>query len=162
LGRNIDASATANWNGGVGFTPVAIAAGFDGQGYTISGLTLNGSGSFFSSSFVGLFAEIGGWGGLAWPVKKFKFKWGKGGNVPVNSATSISVGALAGVNYGVVSNVTVNGVVIDTSNVISYAYIGGLVGLNYNTITNAVVSVSVTSGNGVSGSGPNFTGGLAG
>ncbi len=46
LGSNIDASATAAWNGGQGFTPVGDAATaftgqFDGLGHTIDHLTLN-------------------------------------------------------------------------------------------------------------------------
>src|SRR5262249_49254137 len=45
LGRNIDASATANWNGGAGFAPIgnskaSFAGIFDGQGLRIDGLTI--------------------------------------------------------------------------------------------------------------------------
>lgn len=46
LGSNIDASATAAWNAGLGFTPVGNAASaftgqFDGLGHTVDQLTVN-------------------------------------------------------------------------------------------------------------------------
>lgn len=53
LGADIDASATAGWNGGAGFTPIGYTAGglvdfrgqFNGLGHTISNLTINRTGS---------------------------------------------------------------------------------------------------------------------
>jgi len=47
LGADIDASSTAGWNSGQGFTPVGLNSGtpftgkFDGFGHTISGLTIS-------------------------------------------------------------------------------------------------------------------------
>ena len=59
LGSDIDASATASWNGGAGFTPVggstAFTGTFDGQGQTISNLTINRP----SGQWVGLFGYNG-------------------------------------------------------------------------------------------------------
>jgi CHAT domain-containing protein len=44
--KTIDASGTANWNGGAGFAPIGsqstpFTGGFDGRGQTISGLTID-------------------------------------------------------------------------------------------------------------------------
>ena len=46
LGSNINAAATASWNGGAGFTPIGtlatpFAGTFDGLGHVISNLTIN-------------------------------------------------------------------------------------------------------------------------
>lgn len=46
LANDIDASATAGWNGGLGFEPIGTSAApftgtFDGKGFTITGLTIN-------------------------------------------------------------------------------------------------------------------------
>ncbi len=56
-GRDIDASATASWNSGLGFAPIGTSSGsasfsgiFDGMGQVISGLTINRT-----TPFVGLF-----------------------------------------------------------------------------------------------------------
>jgi trimeric autotransporter adhesin len=55
LGSDIDASATAAWNSGAGFAPVGrssyFTGTFDGLGHTITGLTLNASGSNPSALF---------------------------------------------------------------------------------------------------------------
>jgi hypothetical protein len=44
LGRDVDAGATSSWNGGAGFSPVggstAFTGTFDGQGRTVSNLTI--------------------------------------------------------------------------------------------------------------------------
>ena len=59
LGRDIDASATASWNGGAGFTPVGgislFTGTFDGQGQTTSNLRINQP----SGQYVGLFGRNG-------------------------------------------------------------------------------------------------------
>src|SRR5690606_30825216 len=56
LGRDIDASETAEWNGGLGFAPVGSSGArfngsFDGRGHYISGLTIQRPGT----RYVGLF-----------------------------------------------------------------------------------------------------------
>lgn len=58
---DIDASYTATLNSGLGFLPIATTAtpftgSYDGQNYTISGLTINRS----ATSSIGLFGEISG------------------------------------------------------------------------------------------------------
>src|SRR5690606_13743998 len=50
LGRDIDASETAEWNGGLGFAPVGSSGArfngsFDGRGHYISGLTIQRPGT---------------------------------------------------------------------------------------------------------------------
>lgn len=65
LGQDIDASATAGWNGGAGFQPIgvydyysqegAFRGTLDGNGFTIYHLTINRPGE----NFVGLFAYVG-------------------------------------------------------------------------------------------------------
>ncbi len=58
LDNDIDASATSGWNGGLGFDPVGnlgteFTGSFDGQGFTIMGLTINRP----LEDYVGLFGR---------------------------------------------------------------------------------------------------------
>ncbi|WP_158498615.1 filamentous hemagglutinin N-terminal domain-containing protein [Martelella endophytica] len=60
LGTDIDASATAGWNGGAGFEPIGNGSSqftgtFDGEGHVITGLTINRS----DTDYVGLFGSAG-------------------------------------------------------------------------------------------------------
>jgi hypothetical protein len=60
LTNDIDASETSIWNGGAGFEPIDGFIGtLDGNGYTISGLTINRTGSE-----LGLFGDMGTGGDL--------------------------------------------------------------------------------------------------
>lgn len=60
LGNDIDATGTAQWNSGKGFDPVGpnesspFVGSFDGNGYTISGLTINRP----ETAWVGLFGFV--------------------------------------------------------------------------------------------------------
>ncbi|POB02535.1 beta strand repeat-containing protein, partial [Halopseudomonas oceani] len=59
LSNDIDASGTANWNGGAGFLPIGddtnhYTGSFDGQGHIINGLTINRP----NTDNVGLFGVI--------------------------------------------------------------------------------------------------------
>jgi len=59
LTNNIDASGTANWNGGAGFVPIGdwsnrYTGSFDGQGHSINDLTINRP----NTDYVGLFGVI--------------------------------------------------------------------------------------------------------
>jgi hypothetical protein len=60
LGRDIDASDTANWNGGLGFVPIggytAFSGNFDGLGHVITNLTINRP----TENTIGLFGLVGG------------------------------------------------------------------------------------------------------
>jgi hypothetical protein len=108
LGANIDAA-------GFSFTPIGGAANpftgiFDGQGYTISNLTINN----VSNTDSGLFGDIGATGTVR--------------NVGLinESVTSsyLYVGGLVGENFGAVSHSYVTG------NVSGVNYVGALVGFN--------------------------------
>lgn len=74
LGADIDASATAGWNGGLGFTPIGgndpgasnnpeFTGNFDGLGHVIDSLTINRPAYYniglFGSAFDGAIAHIG-------------------------------------------------------------------------------------------------------
>jgi hypothetical protein len=139
LGSDIDATATASWNGGAGFTPIGSSSNtftgtFDGLGHRISNLTINDQ----ADRSVGLFAYVGTTGvvqnvGLV------------GGSVTSGNYT----GALVGSNYGMVNNSYA------TSPVTGGFHTGGLVGQNYGTVKNSHATGAVSS----SGYG---TGGLVG
>ncbi len=184
LGRNIDASATANWNGGVGFIPIGNNTGsdfvgvFDGQNQTISNLSIQANlrtiVGLTPGSGVGLFGNIG----VGGSVRNLGII-----NANVSGVESVfiddAVGILAGGNQGTVSRVYVTGSVtgiapgglLESNNGSidqSYANVqvnggaggGGLVALNLGTISNsyALGSVSASAVEFVFGS----TGGLVG
>ena len=144
LSNDIDCSATSTWDSGKGFAPVGdtsaqFVGSFDGNGYKITGLTINRP----STSNVGLF----GYTQYA-AIKNV-------GLENVNIKGSSAVGSLVGnsfsssiVNSYATGSVSIPGV---TTNV------GGLVGVNSNssTITNSYATCSV------SGSGA-YIGGLVG
>ena len=108
------ANTSSMWKTGDGFSPIGSATtpftgSFDGQGHTITGLSINRS----STDDVGLFGFVGT-GGVVQNV------------VLVNATVSgqNNVGGLAGFNKGTVSNSYATGSVSGVSNV------GGLVGKN--------------------------------
>ena len=127
LGKNIDASATAGWNGGAGFLPIGMNSAFtgtlNGNDNTISNLTIN----LPSSVYVGLFGIVGT-GGMVQNLGLL------GGNV----GGSEYVGGLIGVNYGTVSNTYATGAVS------AKAGVGGLIGFNYGTVNYAYATGAVT------------------
>ena len=162
---DIDASSTANWNGGAGFTPLNLDSGmtFDGQNHSITGLTINQSSS--GTPDVGLFAYNYG------TIQNLKLV---GGTISGNAGV---VGAVAGQNgsqeadynsgcrcYIIVSNPGYIKNVTSSATVNGAGYsIGGLVGVNYGSITGSIAAGAV---NGADGSdGVNYAeqvGGLAG
>jgi VCBS repeat-containing protein len=108
LGANIDAA-------GFSFTPIGGAANpftgiFDGQGYTISNLTINN----VSNTDSGLFGDIGAIG----TVRNVGLI-----NESVTSSSS-HVGGLVGENFGTITQSYVEG------NIGGVSSVGGLVGLN--------------------------------
>ena len=120
---------------GVAWTPIASYSGvFDGNGHTISNLTVSGSDD------VGMFASLAGA-----TVKNLTLE-----NVNI-SATGLRSGALAGTTVkntvnNVIENVTVNSGTITSSNY----YAGGLLGADQaidTVIRNCVNNVDVTSTN---------------
>jgi len=136
LGRDIDASITATWNNGAGFTPIGTATiVFNGEGHTIDKLTIVSSqqsvGLF--SSFNGNIFDPGGISNLGLT------------NVNITATASSTVGALVGKNLGLITNVYVSGNVTATA---SGSIVGGLVGSNSQdaTITGSHSNVSVRGG----------------
>ncbi|PAU94184.1 hypothetical protein CK503_08195 [Aliifodinibius salipaludis] len=125
--NNIDASETENWNLGKGFEPLYLSGGvYDGQGYTISDLTID------RGDKVGLFVSVGD--GVE--VRNIKLE-----NVDI-TGSGRGTGALAGMvnQNGKVSNSSATGKVHCTDR-----RCGGLVGDNYGSIESSFADVTVTS-----------------
>ncbi|MGE5468430.1 MAG: beta strand repeat-containing protein [Ignavibacteria bacterium] len=111
LGRSIDASATANWNGGAGFVPVGsyitpFSGNFDGRNLDISGLVIHRS---TTDGPVGLFGDSRG------ALVNVSL-------VNVDIIGNQDVGALVGRSSGTFSGDNASGTVAGT------AYVGGLIG----------------------------------
>jgi hypothetical protein len=109
---DIDASPTADWNGGAGFSPIGTNANnflgsYDGAGFTITGLTVDRA----SENFIGFIGQLDGG-----PLTDL-------GLIDVSINGSNSSGGLVGnIESGNVSNCYVSGSVSGTD------YVGGLVG----------------------------------
>ena len=148
LVNDIDASGTANWNGGAGFNPIgnsstnSFSGTLAGQGLVISGLKITST-----QRYTGLFGYIGSKGSVD-----------NLGLANVNVAASRQpgfgwLGSLAGQNDGTISRVHATGTV--AANDISYDA-GGLVGRNNGTISQSYTDVAISGGN------TSAIGGLAG
>ncbi len=167
LGSNINAAATAGWNGGAGFTPIGtlgtpFIGTFDGLGHTISNLTIS-----LTTPNVGLFGATGGGAtirNVGLVGDSVTGGAGTGGLVGNNapgvaisgSYTTGPVNGAAGTGGLVGSNTT--GAISDsysTGSVSGAAGAGGLVGSN----TSGAISDSYSTG---SVSGAAGTGGLIG
>jgi filamentous hemagglutinin family protein len=174
LGANIDATATAGWNGGFGFDPIGKIAGptnftgnFDGLGHTISGLTILRP----LQSNIGLFGFVVSTGGAM--LKNVTLSGGsvRGGDYVGNlvghltgdisnshatqavrgdTAPDTYVGGLAGWVTGNVINSSSTGAVTGAG-----SYVGGLLGWITGNITCCFATGPVTTAGG-------FVGGLAG
>jgi hypothetical protein len=166
LGRDIDASATASWNGGAGFAPVGngvtnFTGLFDGQNHIVSGLVINRP----SSDYVGLFgyldsgsmvSNVGLLGGSVTGRTSVGALAGASFGAVMQSyatgavaGTDVSVGGLVGDNYGSIAQSYATGAVTG-----AYYYAGGLVGSNAGYITQSYATGAVTA--------PNQAGGLVG
>lgn len=135
LANNIDVSSAAGWNGGLGFDPIGGNCGcsqfnghFDGNNKTLSNLTINHPGSAGTDDYIGLFGSVAGGATISNLVLS-------GGSVTGNHNT----GALAGEQYGTVTNVSSSVTVNGHGN-----SVGGLVGLNGGTVNNSSASGDVT------------------
>ncbi|MFP9191230.1 Ig-like domain-containing protein [Natrialbaceae archaeon A-CW1-1] len=135
LDGDIDASATANWNGGEGFVPIGdtgerFTGSFDGANHSISGLTIYRP----DESTVGLFGVTG-------PATTIS-------NVGLDSVAingDDQVGAIVGDNRGSVTGGYATGVVKGSDRV------GGLVGENRGLVNTAYASVTVHGSSDVGG-----------
>jgi filamentous hemagglutinin family protein len=152
LGANIDASATAGWNTGAGFTPIggngstssAYSGIFDGLGHVISNLTINRP----TTDNVGLFGYIDG--------ATIRNVGLEGGRVTGNNAVGGLVGASGLWVYAGTSSLghnTINNV-YNTGNVNGTSAVGGLVGDAWlTTIGNAYATGTIAGHNAVGGLG---------
>lgn len=161
LSGNIDCSATSGWNGGAGFVQIGNPAakftgGFNGRGYSISGLTINRTGT----PYIGLF----GWVNTSYTIKNVALT---NANIAGGTYTAGFVGYL---ESGTLDKVSVTGTVgtgtaLYNGGLVAYfqsgtlsnsysratigasaIYDGGLVGLlDSGTIINCYSTGSVTS-----------------
>lgn len=142
LATNIDAS------GLVGFTPIALGSNysgnFNGQGFTISNLTIN----LPATNNIGLFSVIGASGSVS--------------DLALSSANIsggvIGVGGIAGINNGSISNIiNVTGTIQGATNLV-----GGIAGENTSTgsITSSNAAADVSTPLGLATN--TYTGGLVG
>jgi filamentous hemagglutinin family protein len=151
LGRNISGKSDETFNpiGNLGWVTIgspsflspeasAFTGVFDGQGYTISDLTITTDGGF-----VGLFAANSG------AIRNVGLT-----HFTIGTTEGVDVGGLVGVNYGTISNSSVSGSITGTNGNISSHFsfpdgVGGLVGINFSSgsISNSYSTGSVTSGN---------------
>jgi hypothetical protein len=135
--NDIDASATATWNGGQGFNPVGYFNGtIDGAGYSINGLFINRPGN----GTLGFMTHLG----PAGVIKNVSF-------MNVNITGGFRTGAVSGVSNGLFENVQVSGTIKGTGRV------GCIVGEQYSNSTLTDCHVDAT----VSGTGDDI-GGLVG
>ncbi|TWB59379.1 filamentous hemagglutinin family protein [Nitrospirillum viridazoti] len=145
LGRDIDASGTAAWNGGAGFAPINSFSGtLDGQGHTVTGLTINRP----TTVTVGLFGDT--------PTNNGP-KVSNLGLEDVDITGSNRVGGVVGRanNGGSITNVHVTGSITGYGD-----FIGGLIGQDdQQSISNSWTDVTITVPKGYSGTG---IGGLVG
>lgn len=136
LVRDIDASATAAWNGGAGFAPVGVPGSefhgsFDGQGHTISSLVINRP----TVDYAALFGILGS-GGTVSNV----------GLLGGSFTGRVAAAALVGGNYGTIANAYATAAVASTD-----TGAGGLVGFNYGSITRSHATGAVTAATSIAG-----------
>ncbi len=164
LGADIDASATTSWKSGMGFDPIgddtsSFTGSLDGLGHSITGLTIDRSGS----SYVGLFgytqnASLSNIALVGSNITGLDYVGALVGFSNNSTITNVSVtgnvsgrDSVAGLvgynNASTVSNA------YTTSSVQGVSYIGGLVGYNNasSTISNAYATGSVTGEDTVGG-----------
>jgi beta-lactam-binding protein with PASTA domain len=123
-----------------GFDGTAFTGFFDGNGHTISNLTIDTNGA--ENDYLGLFGQIGSAG----EVKNLGLK-----NVSITSGSlSFNLGGVAGGNDGSISNCFSKGNISGGER--SYN-LGGLVGENDGSISRCYSSCTVTGGDSSSGDG---------
>jgi trimeric autotransporter adhesin len=159
LGADIDASASAGWNGGLGFSPIGngttgFTGQFDGFLHTVTGLTINRP----TQDYVGLFGATGTGsavrhvGVINSNITGNNYVGALVGQNTVNSRLTYSSGNVTGNNfvgglYG--RNTAFTTISYSTANVSGNDSVGGFVGLNNGLLaaTNANISNSYATGN---------------
>ncbi len=162
LANDIDASGTAGWNGGSGFDPIGVygaefSGSLDGQGHTISGLTIDRA----ADDYVGLFGYAAAGSSLSGLILSDGSVTGNGhvgalagyagstiGDVQTStdvSGAAHSIGGLVGTLDGAVARSSATGAVTGIGGV---GDIGGLVGVTYSgsTIHQSYATGNVTVG----------------
>lgn len=156
LANDIDASGTASWNNGTGFSPIGTSAtpftgGLDGQGFRISGLTINRAGTTyaglfgFNAGYVGHINLVGSSvAGGTYTGALVGYNAANGVIERIASDSTVSgtdnVGGLVGYNLGSVSASYTSGSVSGT------LHVGGLVGANDSSVSQSVATGAVTGG----------------
>ena len=164
LGNDIDASATATWNGGAGFVPIgnstnSFTGTFDGEGYVVTGLTINRP----TEDYIGLFGyassatlqnialenldvtgrdKVGGLVGEKW--YGYITNCYSTGMVSATRFYSDYVGGLIGYNNGAITSSHSACVVTGSYDYVVVGHYGGLVGTNYGSITYCYSTGTVT------------------
>lgn len=123
LANDIDASNTSSWNGGAGFDPVGTSGTpftghFNGNGYTISDLTINRP----TEDYIGLFGYVDGSSGDHVTIDNVVL-------TGINYTGDDSIGGLVGVafTYTDISYCEVDGIITGAGS--TPGWIGGLIGL---------------------------------
>ncbi len=147
LGSNIDCTATAGWNGGLGFDPIgtytlgvpadAFSGNFDGKGYTIKNLTINRP----LEDYVGLFGYTilpGGYGDTAKDMKNV---------ILVNASITggrINIGGLVGFHdhARTIKDISISGAI--TGNGANVVVLGGLAGYCDGEVSGCSYSGTIT------------------
>jgi len=157
LAENIDATCTAKWNGGNGFTPIASFGGqFSGQGHWINGLRI-----VSSASSIGLFQSVTQTGSVDHVALV---------NANVNgTGNGQDIGALVGTNYGHITQVFVSGCVggllsclRNSTDSLTVEHIGGAVGRNFCKVSLSASGATIIAGPGGGNNGQYTYGGLVG
>ncbi|HEY5068101.1 MAG TPA: S8 family serine peptidase [Xanthobacteraceae bacterium] len=146
LANNVDASGTANWNGGTGFVSIgdsrnAFNGSLNGAGFTINNLTINSS-----ATDVGLFGVIGHPGSVQnlGITNISLIAQGSGNSEEWNDAQGYShIGALAGNNLGAISDSYATGIITSASRYGTAPDTGGLVGTNSGSISKSYAAVNI-------------------
>lgn len=126
---------------GINWTPISPEYGeaysgvYDGNGYTISNLTIN----------TDTFKKVGLFGYTSFSSRLLNIKLTNINVVSANEGDWVTVGGLAGTNLGAVVNCSVQGYVYGAST----AETGGLAGMSHGTITNSAFSGTVEGGDNV-------------
>jgi hypothetical protein len=138
LGNNIDASGTATWNGGAGFTPIGsptnpFTGNLNGNNHSITNLAINSA-----SNYIGLFGDTSG---TVQNVNLSGFNIRSSCDVLCQS-TPGQLGTLAAINEGTITNTSVNGSITALPNDYTTVVAGGLVATNTGTIAQSNTNIS--------------------